>query len=90
MLRLKNLEKERCLLMGDFNVVHTCDLLEPIRERMRDTAELFAEPLLSFPSDNPREKRDYIFATRDIKVTYADIPPVSVSDHRPYIADIQL
>ena len=87
---LKNLEKERCLLMGDFNVVHTCDLLEPIRERMRDTAELFAEPLLSFPSDNPREKRDYIFATRDIKVTYADIPPVSVSDHRPYIADIQL
>ena len=87
---LDNLEKERCILMGDFNVVHTCDLLAPIREKMRDTAELFAAPLLSFPSDKPRDKRDYIFTSRDIKVTFADIPPVVVSDHRPYIAEIQL
>ena len=75
--------------MGDFNVVHTCDLLEPIRERMYDTAQLFSEPLLSFPSDVPREKRDYIFTTRDIKAVSADIPPIVVSDHRPYVAEIE-
>ena len=76
--------------MGDFNVVHACDLLDPIRERLNDTAELFNKPLLSYPSDNPREKRDYIFTTRDIETVSADIPPVIVSDHRPYIAEILL
>ncbi len=86
---LENLESEKCILMGDFNVVHTCDLLEPIRERMYDTAALFREPLLSYPSDIPTEKRDYIFTTRDIKVLSADIPPLVVSDHRPYVAEIE-
>ena len=87
---LDNIDNEKCILMGDFNVVHTCDLLDPIRERMKDTAELFDKPLLSFPSDNPREKRDYIFTSRDIKTTFADIPPITVSDHRPYIATIEV
>ena len=87
---LDNLDDEKCILMGDFNVVHTCDLLDPIRERMRDTAELLNEPLLSFPSDKPREKRDYIFTSKDIKTTFADIPPIVVSDHRPYVATISI
>lgn len=87
---LDNLDDEKCILMGDFNVVHTCDLLDPIRERLNDTAELFNKPLLSYPSDNPREKRDYIFTTRDIETVSADIPPVIVSDHRPYVAEILL
>ena len=35
---LENLDNEKCILMGDFNVDYTNDLLEPIRERMYDTA----------------------------------------------------
>ena len=85
---LENLENEKCILMGDFNVEHTNELLEPIRERMFDTAKLFTEPLLSFPSDSPKDKRDYIFTTKDIKTIFADIPPITVSDHRPYVAEV--
>ena len=86
---LENLDNEKCILMGDFNVDYTNDLLEPIRERMYDTAKSFAEPLLSYPSDNPKDKRDYIFTTTDIKTISADIPPIVVSDHRPYVAEIK-
>ena len=85
---LENLENEKCILMGDFNVAPTCELLNSIRERMRDTAELFSKPLLSYPSDKPKEKRDYIFTSYDIQTDFADIPPVTTSDHRPYIAKI--
>ena len=85
-----NLESEKCVLMGDFNVSPDNKVLDPIRERMRDTADAFASPLLSFPSDNPREKIDYIFVSRDIEVVSADIPAIVASDHRPHTAKIIL
>ena len=86
---IENLESEKCLLMGDFNVTPDNKVLSPIRERMRDAAELFASPLLSFPSDFPTEKIDYIFATPDIEIISADIPPIVASDHRPHTAEIR-
>lgn len=86
---LSNIEDKRCILMGDFNVSPEDKLLAPIREKMFDTAELFGGELLSWPSDNPNIKIDYLFTSPDLKVTAADIPPIVVSDHRPYIAVIQ-
>ncbi|MBQ8719642.1 MAG: endonuclease/exonuclease/phosphatase family protein [Clostridia bacterium] len=86
---ISNLAGERCVLMGDFNLPPDSQLLSPIRERMRDTAELFGEEKLSFPSDKPEMKIDYIFATPDLKVTSADIPAVVASDHRPHIAVVE-
>ena len=85
---LGNLEKEKCVLMGDFNVEPTSPVLNPIREVMYDTAELFASPLLSWPSDKPRKKIDYIFTSGDIEVKCADIPSIIASDHRPHTATI--
>ena len=85
----ENLPKERCVLMGDFNLTPANPILSPIRERMKDTADLFAGERLSFPSDAPRCKIDYIFATPDLTVTAADIPPIVASDHRPHVAVIQ-
>ena len=35
-------------------------------------------------------KIDYIFVTHDVKVINADIPPVVMSDHRPYVATLEL
>ena len=86
----ESLSADRCILMGDFNVTPENSVLEPIRSRMRDTAELFDFEKLSFPSDKPDRKIDYIFVTPDIKVIDADIPPVVASDHRPYIAEIDV
>ena len=82
----------RTVLMGDLNVLPDDPVLLPIRERMYDTAQSFSslESGLSFPSDRPDRKIDYIFTTKDIKVLKAEIPAAAVSDHRPYIADAEI
>jgi endonuclease/exonuclease/phosphatase family metal-dependent hydrolase len=85
---LENIKDEKCVLMGDFNLLPSAPLLLPIRERMKDTADLFAEEKQSFPSDNPTRKLDYIFVSRDATVEEADILPVVASDHRPHVATV--
>lgn len=87
---LENIRDEKCILMGDFNMTPENELLVPINEKMFDTAECFENKLLSFPSDIPTKKIDYIFTSRDMKVLSADIPADIVSDHRPYIAAINV
>ena len=74
--------------MGDFNLMPDSPLLDPIRARMKDTADVFTSPKLSFPSDNPYRKIDYIFVSHDIKIVSADIPAIVASDHRPHIAEV--
>lgn len=85
---IKNLENEKCILMGDFNVTPDNKVLAPIREQMKDTADLFKTQLLSFPSDNPDIKIDYIFTSPDLQVIHADIPAIIASDHRPHTSVI--
>ena len=87
---LENLEPEKCILMGDFNVTPENAVLDPIRERLVDTAVAFEGERLSFPSDNPNRKIDYIFVTPDINVVSADIPTTVASDHRPHIAELDI
>ena len=86
---LENLPSEKCILMGDFNLHPDDPLLAPIMEKMKDTAITFSSPLLSCPSDKPREKIDYILVSPDIEIVDADIPPVVASDHRPHVATIK-
>ena len=85
---LSLLNEKRCVLMGDFNLSPDSPLLLPLLEKMSDTAALFPSPLFSFPSDEPHIKIDYILHTPDLTCSFADIPAIVVSDHRPYIADI--
>lgn len=84
----ENLTDEKCILMGDFNVLLDSHILDPIRARMKDTADVFPAPLLSFPAHAPNQKIDYIFVSHDIEVVSADIPALALSDHRPYIAEL--
>ena len=56
---------------------------------MKDTADAFSELLVSFPSDKPNRKIDYIFVTPDITVLEADIPAIVAADHRPHTATIE-
>ena len=86
---IENLEEEKCILMGDFNVIPDNVVLKPITEKMKDTAELFEEELMSFPSDKPYKKIDYIFVSPDTEVLSADIPEIISADHRPHIAEIK-
>lgn len=56
----------------------------------KDSAVSFLNNKLSFPSDNPKIKIDYIFVSNDIKIKYSDIPEIIASDHRMHICDIEL
>lgn len=87
---LDNIEKEKCILMGDFNVTPDDEILNPIRSKMKDVAAFFDKPLLSVPSDNPDKKIDYIFVTEDVEIVSADIPAIVASDHRPHIATVNI
>ena len=86
----QHLVDEKCILMGDFNVLPEDPVLDPIRAKMKDTADLFGHPLLSFPSDAPDRKIDYIFVSKDVEVLTADIPAIVASDHRPHTAEITI
>ena len=85
---IEKLADSRCILMGDFNMKPDNPLLKPIKERMIDTADYFGEPKLSFPSDKPNRKIDYIFVSPDVEIISADIPAIVSADHRPHIAEI--
>jgi len=87
---LPHLKNEKCILMGDFNVQPDDPVLAPIFARMKDAASAFGAPLLSWPSDAPEKKIDYIFVSPDIELISADIPACMTSDHRPHIAEILL
>lgn len=87
---LDNISDKKCILMGDFNVTPDDHVLDPIREKMKDTADRFDGPRLSFPSDNPNRKIDYIFVSKDVEVMSANIPPIVASDHRPHVATVKL
>ena len=86
---LAHLPKEKCILMGDFNLTPDSPMLAPIFERMQDAAERIEGEAFSSPSDAPKVKIDYIFASKDIKIKAAEIPAVVASDHRPHTAIIE-
>lgn len=85
---IESLADEKCIFMGDLNMVPENPLLDPIKSRMKDTAALFDEPGQSYPSTAPDRKIDYIFVSHDVSVISADIPPIVASDHRPHVAEI--
>ncbi len=89
---LSELEKAEkpVILCGDFNMSPENPTLAPIFAHLHDTASAFMCPSLSFPSDKPKVKIDYIFASREFKIRSAEIPPVIASDHRPHIAELEL
>ena len=87
---ISNVATERCVLMGDFNMQHDNPILDPIMQKLYDTANKFSSPKLSFPSDVPTVKIDYIFTSKDLVVSSADIPEIVSSDHRSHIAIIEI
>ncbi len=69
--------EERCIIMGDFNCTPESAELKPLFEKYNcaDTETL------TFPSDKPRIKIDYIFTSRDIEIINKGTTTDVVSDH---------
>lgn len=87
---LENMAPEKCILMGDFNVEPEDPLLAPLRKVFKDTADRIPGPALTFPSDAPVKKIDYIFVTPDVEVLTAEVPQIVASDHFPHTAELKL
>lgn len=85
---LENIESKKCILMGDFNMDPDDTLIDKIREKLRDTGMGAGEK--TFPSDAPMRRIDYIFVSPDIKVLRTETPALVVSDHLPYVVEIEL
>ena len=77
----------RFVLMGDLNVTPDAPVLRPLLERLSDTAA-FPSEQLSFPAQTPDRRIDYILTSADLTAVRAEIPPVVLSDHRPYFAEL--
>ena len=88
----KVIDSAGTVLMGDFNMRPDNPLLDPVRAKLTDTACRFDawENGFTFPSWKPDKKIDYIFTSGDVNVIRAEIPACVVSDHRPYVADIEI
>lgn len=87
---LENTERERCILMGDFNVEPDDPVLQPIYDAFKDTSGLISGSTLTFPSDAPYKKIDYIFVSPDVEVLAAEVPQIVASDHFPHTAEVKL
>ena len=87
---LANCKNERCILMGDFNVRPENAVLDPIRKVFTDSVSVSDKALLTYPSEKPDRKIDYIFATPDIKILSVDVPEKILSDHLPITARIEV
>ena len=86
---LANVKDSKCILMGDFNMEPHDPILRPIFERMSDTAEKICGDALTFPSDTPIKKIDYVLTSRDARVISASVPEIIASDHRPHVAEVE-
>ena len=86
---INHILSEKCILLGDFNVIPEDSILDPIRAKMKDAASLLCNEGLSWPSDKPRMKIDYIFVSPDIELISAEVPSIVASDHRPHVAEIK-
>ncbi|HHV96635.1 MAG TPA: hypothetical protein GXX37_09230 [Clostridiaceae bacterium] len=89
-IELIKCDKKPIVFMGDLNMEPSDERLVPIYEILNDTAAISKDELLTFPSHAPDRKIDYIFVSKNIKILSAEAPAETTSDHRPYIAEIEL
>lgn len=87
---LSVIPEKNCILMGDFNVRPDSEVLEPIRAKLRDTADTADCETLTFPADKPDKKIDYIFVSKNIKINSFAVEDVVLSDHRPVSAELEI
>lgn len=87
---LANLPTEKCIVMGDFNIIPDNELLDQLDGKLVDVATITDDDLFTHKADNPDKKIDYIFVTPDIEIISAEVPNIVTSDHRPLTAVVNI
>jgi endonuclease/exonuclease/phosphatase family metal-dependent hydrolase len=76
------------VILGDFSATPaSLEIVLLSQSRLQDAALLWKFSK-TFPSNNPQEKRDYIWTSYDLRVRDGGIPPSTASDHLPVVAVI--
>ena len=90
--RLQDILKEidgHVIFMGDLNNEPGSYIYSQISRMLVDSCSDIKLPL-TFSSDNPRYKIDYIFTSADIKAKNVYTSPLKYSDHLPLCATIEI
>ena len=82
------------IVMGDFNAQPNDPVLDPIRELLSDTFDVYPDQnAITFPTNpefGPDQKIDYIFVSKEFKTESVEIINKQLSDHRAYVANVEL
>lgn len=89
-LRLVGEAELPLIFMGDLNAHPDSPLLAPLFDMLTDSAAGMESPSLTFPSNRPSEKIDYLFHKGGFTTLRAWVPETTDSDHRPFCARLEL
>lgn len=78
------------VFMGDLNFEPDSCYIQRLLRVYRDSAALLPADIKTYPSDAPEIKIDYIMACGPCRFTSAQVPDLVISDHRPYLAEIEI
>ena len=88
-LELAAKDENPTMLMGDLNLTPESPILSPLYEVFTDAA-VRAPELLTFPSDTPDRKIDYILCGSAFRILSLRSMNTQCSDHRPLIAELSI
>jgi endonuclease/exonuclease/phosphatase family metal-dependent hydrolase len=85
--------------MGDFNMKEDNPIMQPLLSTLEDSFRYYpnkddytwpCDPELLKTTPDKCERIDYILFSRHFKVESVEIPVLRLSDHKPYIAYVDL
>ena len=76
--------------MGDYNMKPENPTLAPLLAALTDTAAWLPEGTMTFPTENPKIKIDYVLVSEEFRPISAQAPAIVASDHCPYIVDLEI
>ena len=78
------------IFMGDLNIVDSSRHYAALCEFLEDSASVSVGCINTFPSPEPNRRIDFLFTKGAIKAIESHVPEVIVSDHRPFVATVDL
>jgi endonuclease/exonuclease/phosphatase family metal-dependent hydrolase len=81
---------EPTLLFGDLNAPPNAAEMQPLLRKLRDSWTTPEQPGLTYPSNVPVKRIDYVLTSEHFRVRSIWVPVTEASDHRPVVADLML